>query len=281
MGDHRSQAFTYRMTAKDYGTPDHPYRLKEPPPNYDPKKYRWRKGTTPIIPNKKFDMLGINWGGDLTGHGTQWVLADWDERREIEKIYRNNDLGWLYYIQNEGGNPNMGLADDEFTDNGNFPYRIYVRQGRRIEGLYTLTESDLHKDLRGDGLRGPLHPDSVAIGLYGIDSHNVQNPTVRKQPVSGEGAAEGTLHMSDATGPYQIPYGVMVPRKHKGILFPVGISSTHVAICSVRMEPVWSSLGQAAGVAAALAIDAKKELSDLSLNELQDALIKQGCILYF
>ena len=280
MGDHRSQAFTYRMTAKDYGTPDHPYRLKEPPPNYDPKKYRWHKGTTPIIPNKKFDMLGINWGGDLTGHGTKWVLADWEERREIEKVYRNYELGWLYYIQNKGGSPNIGLPDDEFTDNENFPYRLYVRQGRRIEGLYTLTESDLHKDLKGDGLRGPLHSDSVAIGLYGIDAHHVQSPNHKKANFL-RGRAEGTLYLSDSTGPYQIPYGVMVPKTHKGILFPVGISSTHVAMCSFRMEPVWSALGQAAGVAAALAIDGNKDLSKISLNDLQDALLQQACMLYF
>ena len=278
--DHRSQAFTYRITAKDYGTPDHPYRLKEAPPGYDPAKYSWGKGK-PIIPNGKFDLLGINWGGDLVGHGTRWVLANWEERVEIEKIYRNHDLGYLYYIQTEGGSPHIGLPDDEFQDNGNFPYRLYVRQGRRIEGLYTLTESDLHKDLRGDGFRGPLHPDSIAIGIYGMDAHRVQGPDGRKEPVSGKGAAEGTLHLHDATGPYQIPYGTLVPKEHKGILFPVGLSCTHVAICSVRMEPVWSSLGQAAGVAAAIAIDNKQELKDVSVKQIQDELLRQCSVLFF
>ena len=200
---------------------------------------------------------------------------------EIEKIYRNHDLGYLYYIQTKGGSPNIGLPDDEFQDNGNLPYRIYVRQGRRIEGLYTLTESDLHKDLRGDGFRGPLLPDSVAIGVYGIDAHRVQGPDGRNEPPYGKGAAEGTLHLHDATGPYQIPYGTLVPKQHNGILFPVGISSTHVAICSVRMEPVWSALGQAAGVAAALAIDNKQELKDVSVKQIQDELLRQRCILFF
>jgi hypothetical protein len=279
--DDRSQAFTYRITAKDYGQPDHPYRLKNPPPGYDPAKYRWNKNTKPIIPNGKFDLLGISYGGDLTGHGTRWVLADWEERVEIEQIYRNHDLGWLYYIQTVGGSPQIGLPNDEFTDNGNFPYRLYVRQGRRIEGRYTLTESDLHKDLRGNGLRGPLHPDSVAIGVYGIDAHNVQGPTARKEPPYGEGAAEGTLHMHDATGPYQIPYDVMVPKHHQAILFPVGISSTHVAMCSVRMEPVWSALGQAAGIAAALSIDSRQQLGDVPVRQIQDELLKQGCVLFF
>ena len=279
--DDRSQAFTYRLTGKDYGRPDHPYRLKQAPPDYDSAKYSWSRRHSPIIPNGKFDLLGISFGGDLSGHGTRWVLANWEERVEIEKVYRNHDLGWLYYIQTKGGSPNIGLPDDEFMDNNHLPYRLYVRQGRRIEGRYTLTESDIHKDLRGNGLRGPLNPDSVAIGIYGIDSHNVQNPTVRKQPPYGEGAAEGTLHLLDATGPYQIPYGVMVPKHHKGILFPVGISSTHVAMCSVRMEPVWSALGQAAGVAAALAIDNDLELSDVPVKQIQDELVKQACVLFF
>ena len=279
--DDRSQAFTYRLTGKDYGRPDHPYRIKEPPPNYDSTKYRWNSNSKPIIPNRKFDLLGISWGGDLTGYGTRWVLADWEERVTIERIFRNYDLGWLYYIQTEGGSPNIGIPDDEFMDNNNLPYRLYVRQGRRIDGRYTLKESDIHKDLRGNGLRGPLNSNSVAIGVYGIDAHNVQGPTSRKEPRSGEGAAEGTLHLFDVTGPYQIPYGVMVPKQHRGILFPVGISSTHVAMCTVRMEPVWSSLGQAAGVAAALAIDHDMELGDLPVSQIQDELVKQGCVLFF
>ena len=279
--DDRSQAFTYRLTGKDYGRPDHPYRIEEPPPNYDPAKYRWNSNNKPIIPNRKFDLLGISWGGDLTGYGTRWVLADWKERVKIERIFRNYDLGWLYYIQTEGGSPNIGIPDDEFMDNNNVPYRLYVRQGRRIEGLYTLKESDIHKDLRGNGLRGPINPNSVAIGVYGIDSHNVQGPTTRKEPRSGEGAAEGTLHLFDVTGPYQIPYGVMVPEQHHGILFPVGISSTHVAMCTVRMEPVWSSLGQAAGVAAALAVTHDLELGKVPVSQIQDELLKQGCVLFF
>ena len=281
VADHRSQAFTYRITAKDYGRPDHPYRMNEPPPGYDPGKYNWSENKKPIIPNGKFDLLGITWGGDLVGHGTRWVLANWEERARIEKIYHNHDLGYLYYIQTKGGSPNIGLPDDEFQDNGNFPYRLYVRQGRRIEGLYSLTESDLHKDLRGDGFRGPLLPDSVAIGVYGIDAHRVQGPDGRQEPPYGKGAAEGTLHLHDATGPYQIPYGALVPKQHNGILFPVGISCTHVAMCSVRMEPVWSALGQAAGVAAALAIDNKQELKDVPVKRIQDELLKQRCTLFF
>ena len=279
--DNLTQAFTFRMTGKDYGKPDHPFRMKKPPPDYNPAKYKWNKAQKPIIPNGKFDMLGINYGADLAGHSTDFVLADWKERVKIEEIFRNHSLGWMYFIQTEGGSPNVGLADDEFIDNGHFPYRLYVRQGRRIEGLYTLTESDLHKDLLGDGVRPPLHPDSIAIGMYPIDSHNVQNPTTPDAGPYGEGAAEGDVHLEDVTGPYTIPYGVLVPKDHKGLLFPVGISSTHLAISSVRMEPPWSSLGQAAGVAAALALDSGSELSELPVGDIQDELLRQGSFLFF
>ena len=112
------------------------------------------------------------------------------------------------------------------------PYRLYVRQGRRIRGHYTLTESDIHKDLRGNGLRGPLNSDAVAIGIYGIDAHNVQGPTSKSEPRSGEGAAEGTLHLFDVTGPYQIPYGVMVPKDHRGI--PVSCWNLKHPCCHVQ-----------------------------------------------
>lgn len=275
--DEKIQAFNFRYVVKDYGRPDHPYRLKTPPPGYNAQLYKWNPANKPYLPNGKIDVLGINWGNDLAGPSYRYPIVGWAERKKIEETYRNHALGYLYYIQTEGQSPQYGLADDEFTDNGNFPYRLYVREGRRIEGLYTLTESDIHKDLRGNGIRGPLHRDSIAIGIYEIDSHNVQNPPDRNKPCSGEGA----INLVDITGPYQIPYGVMVPAKRKGLLVPVGISSTHVAISSVRMEPVWSSLGQAAGVAAALALSAGKEVHDVPVRDIQESLVRQGSYLMF
>ena len=232
--DSLMMAFTFRFTAKDYGRPDHPYRLTSPPPGYDSSLYNWNPNTKPWLPDKKADMLGA---GDLTGYSTKYVLAGWKERTRLEKIYRNHELGWLYYIQTKGNSPQWGLADDEFKDNGNWPYRLYVREGRRIEGLYTLTESDIHKYLKGNGFRGPLHQDGIAIGVYPIDSHFVQSSK------SDSTCGEGAIHLNGVSGPYQIPYGVMVPEKLNGLLVPVAISSTHVAISAVRMEPIWSSLG--------------------------------------
>lgn len=275
-GDKKIMAYNYRFLVKDYGTPDGPHRLKTPPPGYDPTRYKW-KPTLPYLPNGKLDILGISWGNDFNGPNYAYPEANWEERGKIEEKYRDYALGFLYYIQNEGKQPNLGLADDEFVDNGNFPYGLYIREARRIDGLYKLTESDIHKDLRGDGVRGPLQRDSIAIGVYEIDSHNVEDPINRASPCSGEGA----INLIDVTGPYGIPYGVMVPKNRSGLLVPVAISSTHVAMASVRMEPQWSSLGEAAGTAAVLALQTHKEFRDLPVADIQDALLKQREKLFF
>lgn len=270
--DSLMQAFTFRFVAKDYGRPDHPFRLTSPPPGYDSSLYNWNPTTKPWLPNQKGDMLGA---GDLTGFSTKYVLANWAERTKLEKIYKNHELGWLYYIQTIGKSPQWGLPDDEFTDNGNWPYRLYVRQGRRIEGMYTMTESDIHKYLKGNGYRGPLHQDGIAIGVYPMDDHFVQ------MSKSDSPCGEGAIHLNGVSGPYQIPYGVMVPKKLNGLIVPVAISSTHVAMSSIRMEPVWSSLGQAAGVAAALSLDDACEIRDVSVSKIQDILLQQKSVLFF
>lgn len=275
-GDKKIMAYNYRFLVKDYGKADGPHRIKTPPPGYDPSRYKWSP-LKAYLPNGKVDVLGINWGNDWSGPQWAYPEAGWPERAEIAKKYRDYALGFLYYIQTEGKQPNFGLADDEFTDNGNFPYKLYVREARRIHGLYKLTESDIHKDLRGNGLRGPLHPESVAIGLYEMDSHNVQNPTNRDSRCSGEGA----INLVDVTGPYQIPYGVLVPVNREGLLVPVAISSSHVAMTSVRMEPVWSALGEAAGAAAVLALKKGLAFRAVPVPELQKRLLASGAKLFF
>ncbi|MEZ5866695.1 MAG: FAD-dependent oxidoreductase [Geminicoccaceae bacterium] len=66
---------------------------------------------------------------------------------------------------------------------------------------------------------------------------------------------EGYLGMLESfTRPYQIPYRIMIPEKVDGLIVPVAASATHLAFSTIRMEPTWMALGQAAGTAAHLAI---------------------------
>ena len=74
--------------------------------------------------------------------------------------------------------------------------------------------------------------------------------------------------------PYQIPYGVIVPRDIENLLVPVAASSTHVGFSALRLEPIWMSLGQATGHAAALAVSNKVAVQNIDVPALQRRLHK-------
>jgi hypothetical protein len=81
--------------------------------------------------------------------------------------------------------------------------------------------------------------------------------------------------------PYPVSYRSLIPKKEecKNLLVPVSLSSSHVAFGSIRMEPVFMILGQSAGTAAALAIDAQVDLQDLPYEKLRVKLESDGQIL--
>jgi hypothetical protein len=66
----------------------------------------------------------------------------------------------------------------------------------------------------------------------------------------------------------------------QNLLVPVCLSATHAAYSSVRMEPQYMIVGQAAGVAAALAVRGHTSIQDVSVTELQQRLRKHGAVLH-
>ena len=161
-----------------------------------------------------------------------------------------------------------GLAKDEFTDNGNWPHQIYIREARRMVGSFVMTQNELTK-------KRPT-PESVGMGSYGIDSHNVQRYITPDGHVQNEGDIGVGLK-----APYSIAYGSLVPKKTecKNLLVPVCVSASHIAFGSIRMEPVCMILGQSAATAASLAIDHDIAVQDVSYDELSKQLRKDGQIL--
>jgi FAD dependent oxidoreductase len=81
--------------------------------------------------------------------------------------------------------------------------------------------------------------------------------------------------LDELTHPYQIPYGVIVPKLVDGLLVPVAASTTHVAFSTIRLEPTWMALGEAAGTAADLAIRDKVTVRAVDVTKLQFELLKQ------
>lgn len=163
---------------------------------------------------------------------------------------------------------NYGLAKDEFTDNGNWPHQIYVREARRMIGAYVMTEHDV--------LGAKEVPQPVGMGSYSLDSHNTQRFVTPGGFVQNEG--DIGVHPKQ---PYSISYGTLVPKKEEcsNLLVPVCVSSSHTAFGSIRMEPVFMILGQSAAAAASLAVDEGIAVQDLDYEKLRKVLLEEKQVL--
>ena len=153
-----------------------------------------------------------------------------------------------------------GLHRDEFVDNGHWPWQIYVRQGRRIEGRALVTQHNFIVDPKTG--RTPAVDRPIAIGEHSFDVHPCHD---RRFAV--DGFMEGVLwYPKKAFGPAQpgqVPYGAMLPKSIDNLLVPVALSSTHVAMSVLRMEPVWMTTGQVAGLAATVAKETNTDAAHL------------------
>jgi hypothetical protein len=281
--DNKLQAYCFRMCLTDHAG----NRITFPKPaGYDPKQYElmlrifqagWRETFQKFdrIPNHKTDTNNHGpFSTDNIGYNYDYPEASYERRRQIIREHEQYQKGWLYFIANDPRVPKdvqdefrkWGLAKDEFKDNGAWPHQIYVREARRMVGAYVMTENELLK-------KRPT-PDSVGMGSYGIDSHNIQRYIIG----TGKDAYvqnEGDIGVS-TNGPYQIAYGSLVPKKGQAdnLFVPVAMSSSHIAYGSIRMEPVFMILGQSCATAAVMAIDGKLAVQDVPYAKLRERLLQ-------
>lgn len=283
--DHRVQAYCFRMCLTR--VPEN--RIPFPrPTGYDPQQYElllrvfdtgWRAAFHKFdpIPNGKTDTNNHGpFSTDNIGYNYDYPEATYDRRREIIEEHEVYQQGLMYFLANDPRVPDdvrnkmsqWGLAKDEFRDNGGWPHQIYVREARRMVGRYVMTENELLK-------RRPT-PDSIGMGSYTMDSHNVQRYVTSKGTVQNEG--DIGVHTK---GPYEIAYGSIVPKQGEceNLLVPVCVSSSHIAFGSIRMEPVFMILGQSAATAAVMAIDNGVAVQSVDYNKLRQRLIDDGQVL--
>jgi hypothetical protein len=134
--------------------------------------------------------------------------------------------------------------------------QIGVRESRRIVGEYTLTRDDI--------LERRTFDDAIARSAYPIDIHNP----------SGSGT---TTHRLPPGTSYEIPYRTLLPLAVDDLLVAGRcISTTHEALASTRLTPTVMTLGQAAGTAAALSIQAGVTPRALDARALRERLIADG-----
>jgi hypothetical protein len=284
-GDKKVQAYNFRMCLTQVPANRVPFPK---PKTYDPKEYElllrifgagWRETFDKFdpIPNFKTDTNNHGpFSTDNIGRNWDYPEASYARRREIIQEHVDYQQGWLYFIANDPRVPEdvrtemakWGLAKDEFTDNGHWPHQIYVREARRMVGRFVMTQNELQK-------KKPT-PESVGMGSYSIDSHNIQRYITPEGYVQNE----GDIGVS-TNGPYQISYGSLVPKKGQApnLLVPVAVSSSHIAYGSIRMEPVFMILGQSAATAAVMAIDSNIDVQDVPYDKLRTRLLADGQVL--
>lgn len=254
------------------------------PQNYDPAEFELlrreivrlgkdaRLGFGGGVPGDKAKMNdGVNsllhWG--LAGGADAYPAATPKERRRIWETHRDYTHRLIWFLRTDVSVPEStrqnlqqwGLPKDEFTDNGHWPYDLYAREGRRMIGDFVMTQRDLFDDL--------TKPDAIALGSFPVDSHVVRRlATPDGKEVINEG---GYLVIPPI---YEIPYRVLTPKTAEcdNLLVTCALSSSRVVFNSLRVEPTWMMLGQAAGTAAAMAQKDKAPVQRVNASELQRRL---------
>ena len=284
-GDHRVQAYCFRMCLTD--VPEN--RLPYPKPDdYDELEYEllfrnfeagenslpWLPG---LMPNRKTDTNNrTGFSTDYIGKNYDYPEADYATRDSIVAAHERYQKGLMWTLANHPRVPQhirdeiarWGLAGDEFVDTGNWPHQLYIREARRMIGAYVMTENDCR--------RNRIVDDPIGLGSYNMDSHNCQ------RYITAEGYArnEGNIEVSPG-GAYLISYRAITPQQEEieNLLVPVCLSASHIAYGSIRMEPVYMILGQSAATAAVLAIDDQIAVQEVEYDELRKQLLRDKQVL--
>ena len=299
-GDRRVQAYCFRMCLTDDPRNRIPFKKPE---GYRELDYELllrnleagaldRDGLPWInspMPNRKTDTNNrTGCSTDFIGQNWSYPEATYAERAQIEDAHLKYQQGLMWTLANHPRVPEKirkevsrwGTCKDEFVgERGDgWQNQLYVREARRLVGEYVMTEHECR------GERVVPHP--IALGAYGMDSHNVRRYVDEKGFVKNEGNIEDYSKHTPTSGkpferfaPYPIDYGAIVPKRGEcaNLFVPVCLSSSHMAFGSIRMEPVFFVLGQVSGTAAAQAIRAKCAVQDVDYGKLSSRLKHEGC----
>lgn len=266
------------------------------PSNYDPSRFElarraFKAGVLKIgldlypLPGGKLDgnnSIGGQLSLGLVGGCNSWHSADEEGRAKIWDEHKQYTLELLHFLRTDSSVPpqvrekfsSLGLCKDEFAETAHFPPAIYVRESRRMKGMYVLSQKDI--------IDSPEKDDPIAISSFPIDSHDCQRVALKDGGVINEGTIFPVRVPGTGVGyAYHVPYRSVLPHETQcnNLLVPVAVSSTHVAMSSLRIEGAWMAIGQGVGVAAALAAKQNLAVQDVAYAVLRERLLAQGQIL--
>ncbi|MES2597928.1 MAG: FAD-dependent oxidoreductase [Verrucomicrobiota bacterium] len=285
-GDKKVQAYNFRMCTTD--VPEN-RRDWEKPANYDERWFELalrnveagdlRISWAPSwMPNRKTDTNNnFAISTDFIGQNWDYPEADYETRAKIWQAHEDWQKGLMWTYAHHPRVPEamraafqkLGLAKDEFNDNGNWPRQLYVREARRMIGGYVMTEKNCK--------RREIVEDSVGMGAYNMDSHNIQ------RFVTAEGFVRNEGDVQVGSRPYPVSFRSITPKAAEctNLLVPVCLSASHIAYGSIRMEPVFMVLGQSAATAAIHAIEQGTTIQGIDYAKLKERLLKDDQMLDF
>ena len=297
-GDKKIQAYNFRICLTNNAANKLPFPKPE---GYDPSRYAlladyidaWVKaeGKAPAV-NRLFIIgHGVNGKHDFNNNGafsTDYIGGNYNypdatyaQRQEIWNDHYNYTMGLLYFLTNDPsvhadvrkGMSAWGLPKDEYTDNNNWTFQLYVREGRRMIGEYVMTQKDIRK---GGGV-DLTKPDTIGMGSYNSDSHNVQ------RYITADGYIRNEGNMEVNVDPYEIPYRMLLPKRAEAdnLLVTCTFSASHVAYSTIRMEVQYMIIGEAAGRAAAISVQDNTKVHDIDVTKLQRFLKENDAVLTF
>ncbi len=270
----------------------------EPPANYDPKQFElyrrafqqgvdilsgrvlrgqldgWEKSGGRVYSGGAGNLARALFAPTNYGHNASYPDGDYATRAQIWKEQQDFVRGMTHFLRTDPSVPakqkeialSAGLEKGAFDDTKGYPHQLYVREARRMVSDYVVTQKDM------EGKAAPA--DSVGLASYGVDEWPYATVALDGK-VALMGGYYSMLYLEEKNrGIYQIPYRSIVPKKAQceNLLVPVCVSASHIAMTSIRMEPVWMILGESAGVAAAMAVKSGQAVQDVPYADLQPKL---------
>ncbi|MEX1114138.1 MAG: FAD-dependent oxidoreductase [Akkermansiaceae bacterium] len=209
------------------------------------------------------------------GSNANYPDGDYPTRARIWKAEQHFMSGMTHFLRTDPVVPtslkelaiSIGFEPCIFHDTNGWPHQLYVREARRMKSAYIITQKDMAAETNPD--------DSIGLASYGVDEWPYAT-----YPLNGKIALYGgyysMLYLEEAhQGIYKIPYRAIIPKREEctNLLVPVCVSASHIAMTSIRMEPVWMILGESAGVAAAMAAKENRTVQEIEYSRLRTKLL--------
>ena len=216
-----------------------------------------------------------------TVHGINddYPNGDWATRSRIWKFHQEFLCKSIHFAKTDSTAPEsmkrsasrISFRKGVFDETGGWPHQLYIRQARRMVSSYVVSQNDL------EGKTDPPH--TVGLAAYGVDDFPYTT-IAQDGKIAVQGGGFSIIYLDDGkyNGSYKIPYEAIVPRKGEcdNLIVPVCVSASHIAFTSLRMEPVWMVLGESAGVAATMAMNAKIPVQEVPYPDLRKKLDALG-----